>query len=61
MNKNSTFSSKDNLNGISCDVCNCVYNKNTKQCHATSIEIGPQYAVNSADTVCATFKKEGQC
>ena len=59
---------KDHLSGVTCDVCNCVYNNDTHECHAPSIEIGPQdesvsgdeHADTAADTVCATFKADTQ-
>ena len=43
------------IDGITCDVNNCTYNKGHK-CIAESVQIGPQFAVSSSDTVCSTFK-----
>ena len=43
------------IQGISCDVGNCYYNKQ-KECHATAIKVGPQFAASTADTVCDTFR-----
>ena len=48
----------DCLDGVLCDVVNCVYNKDTHQCHAHAIKVGPQYATSCNDTVCDTFKKD---
>ena len=57
---------KGHLNGVTCDVCNCVYNNDTHECHAPHIDIGPQdpavsgdeHADTTADTICGTFKAE---
>ena len=45
------------IQGIECDVHNCVYNS---QCHCTAkkIYVGPSYASCSADTICATFEPQ---
>ncbi len=46
------------IEGIKCDVKNCVYNDGQVRCHAGEIEVGPNFAVSCADTVCATFKSK---
>jgi hypothetical protein len=46
------------LNGVYCEVTNCVYNADKKLCTAKSIKVGPQFAASSADTVCDTFKPQ---
>ena len=46
----------DNKNhSIKCDVKNCQYHKDC-YCTADMIQVGPQYASSSADTVCVTFR-----
>ncbi len=54
-NKN-TCGCEKALDGIRCDVHNCVYNAAGCDCHAPEIKVGPSEAKNSAETVCATFK-----
>lgn len=48
----------DLIEGIVCDVKNCVYNDGDNCCMAGKIEVGPSYATSSSDTVCATFKQD---
>lgn len=43
---------------ICCKVENCVYHATDDCCCATQIDVGPQFACCSQDTVCATFKPE---
>jgi len=57
MEKNKT-NPVQHLNGIKCDVNNCVYNADSCHCTAKEIHVGPQFASCSSDTVCATFKPE---
>ena len=50
---------KDSLDineGIKCEVKNCVYHDGHSHCKADKIEVGPDYAISCADTVCSTFK-----
>ena len=47
---------KNHVDGVYCDVTNCVYHDGKQHCHAGSIQVGPTFAVSSADTVCATFQ-----
>ena len=55
----SSFESKKNVNkGISCDVNNCYYHDGNCYCTAEKINVGPNSAVSSADTLCATFKNK---
>lgn len=42
--------------GIKCSVENCKYNAQDHYCHAKQIEVGPQFASCSAETICATFQ-----
>lgn len=42
--------------GIVCDVKNCVYHDGEHTCRAENISIGPTYATDCTETVCATFK-----
>lgn len=41
---------------ICCNVENCVYHSGETTCTAKTIDVGPQYASTSQDTVCVTFK-----
>lgn len=43
---------------IHCKVENCVYHKAGEMCTAPHINVGPQHACSSQDTVCSTFKPE---
>ncbi len=43
-------------NHIHCDVKNCVYHDGEHTCRADEITVGPNFAISSTDTVCATFK-----
>ena len=45
------------IEGIKCDVKNCVYHDCDTYCTAGQIAVGPSYATSSSDTVCATFKE----
>lgn len=47
---------KDHLDGIHCDVTNCVYHDSKHNCSASKINVGPTYAASNSDTVCSTFK-----
>lgn len=44
------------IDGIVCDVKNCVHHDRENQCCASSISVGPSDAQSSSETVCATFK-----
>ena len=44
------------IQGVVCDVHNCVYHNKENCCMAGKIAVGPSYAKDSSDTVCATFK-----
>ena len=46
------------IQGVCCDVKNCVYHDGERRCTAKEINVGPTYASASQDTVCATFKPE---
>ena len=45
------------IEGIKCDVKNCVYHDCETNCMAGQIAVGPSFATSSSDTVCATFKE----
>lgn len=47
------------IKGISCDVVNCVYHDGESRCTAKQVSIGPTHATACTDTVCATFKMNG--
>lgn len=57
MHKNKS-TNNDYIQGIVCDVKNCVYHEPDRKCYAKQIEVGPNFAVSSADTICATFKSK---
>ncbi len=44
------------IKGVGCSVKNCVYNDGYGYCTADKINVGPGYATDCTDTVCATFK-----
>ncbi len=48
----------EHIDGISCDVTNCMYNENNNYCTAPHIKVGPNFAASKADTVCATFENK---
>ncbi len=45
---------------ICCKVENCVYHEAGEVCTAPHINVGPQHACSSQDTVCSTFKPENK-
>ena len=48
--------SQKRIEGIHCDVENCVYHDGKCECYAGEICVGPKEADSSSETVCATFK-----
>ena len=44
------------IDGIKCDVKNCVYHSGKNECCAGCISVGPHSASSSTDTACVTFK-----
>ena len=48
---------KDHIQGIKCDVRNCMYHDCETYCTANQISVGPCNATSSTETVCATFKE----
>lgn len=46
------------LDGVSCDVKTCAYNKTGKKCTANRIEVANENSTRSADTFCNTFTKK---
>ena len=48
----------EHIEGIKCDVKNCVYHDGETYCMAGTIAVGPSFATSSLDTVCATFKPQ---
>ena len=46
------------IRGIICDVKNCAYHDGDNYCTADKVAVGPSYATNCTDTVCATFKQK---
>ena len=49
--------SKAHINGICCNVKNCIHHDCDTYCTAEQIAVGPSSATCSAETVCATFKE----
>ncbi len=47
---------KTPIKGVSCNVKNCVYHDGKCDCFAGKINVGPEQAMNSSGTLCATFK-----
>ena len=58
MDKNPRPDSCKCIQGVVCDVKNCVHHDGECYCAAKEISVGPTYAISSADTVCATFKSK---
>jgi hypothetical protein len=52
----SANSSKKSISGVHCDVSNCIYNEQGCKCCADKIDVGPEHADNSSETVCSTFQ-----
>ncbi|HBE14464.1 MAG TPA: DUF1540 domain-containing protein [Clostridiales bacterium] len=46
------------IENISCNVKNCKYHNSENLCTAEKISVGPSYACNCQDTICATFKQK---
>lgn len=44
------------LNGVCCDVNNCVHNDSNSGCTASKIQVGPHSASCTNDTVCNSFQ-----
>jgi hypothetical protein len=44
------------IRGVRCEVRGCSYHDGDSFCCADRISIGPSFANNSGETVCATFK-----
>ncbi len=47
---------RDIIDGIVCDVTNCIYNEDNKNCTASQIKVGPNFAATKSDTACVTFE-----
>lgn len=45
------------LNGICCEVENCVYNNGQRCCTADSIKVKNRMAVLGEETMCETYEK----
>ena len=50
------MSNKPQMQSIGCDVKNCAYHDGVSFCTAPVINVGPNSATSSTDTVCVTFK-----
>ncbi|WMJ23940.1 DUF1540 domain-containing protein [Paludicola sp. MB14-C6] len=49
---------KPPINGICCDVENCIYNNHESGCTANTVKIGPQFATTCNDTACQSYQKQ---
>lgn len=56
-NSSKKCGTKSHINGICCNVKNCVHHDCDTYCTAEQIAVGPSSATCSAETVCATFKE----
>ncbi|MFA5562082.1 MAG: DUF1540 domain-containing protein [Eubacteriales bacterium] len=54
--KNSADRPHVHIDGIVCDVKNCMYHASHDCCTARQIKVGHQHADNSDDTSCVTFE-----
>ena len=48
------------IQGIRCNVKNCVYNDQSEYCTAKQISVGPSYATAGVDTICGTFRPKNR-
>ena len=48
------------INGITCDVRNCVFHDGDNFCTASRVTIGSAAATDSEGTRCATFEPRGE-
>ncbi len=46
------------LDGVTCTVSTCTYNGHGNVCTARKIKVGTEYAVDKAETLCATFENK---
>lgn len=46
----------DIVKGIMCSCEKCTYHSMDNRCHADNVQIGPESAHSSSETVCRTFK-----
>ncbi|MBQ7045753.1 MAG: DUF1540 domain-containing protein [Clostridia bacterium] len=46
------------IEGIKCDVVNCVHHTNDNRCDAKCIEVGFGSAEKAQETACCTFSKK---
>lgn len=51
---------KEKTARVKCDVKNCVYNTHDYLCEAGEINVGPHYAKDTSETICATFKQKNK-
>lgn len=47
----------EHIEGIKCDVKSCAFHDGDNYCCAREITVGPSYAVNLGETVCATYRR----
>jgi hypothetical protein len=47
---------KKTIDGIKCEVSNCIYHDTENHCHAGEIKVGPHSASEQSETCCDTFK-----
>ncbi len=49
---------KSCIDGICCDVENCIHNNHKAGCTANEVKVGPHFAATCNDTVCQSYKKQ---
>jgi len=49
-------SGKGKANHISCTVGTCQFHGDDNVCHAGSIKVGTEYALDKTETFCSTYK-----
>lgn len=55
------FENKENkqcIEGITCDVENCIHNNHECGCTAKNIHVGPHSAHTCSETVCESYKSQ---
>lgn len=48
------------VEGVDCEVTNCVYHHPGLKCKAGKIKVGPTFASECSETICSTFKPNSQ-
>lgn len=48
----------EHIEGIKCDVKSCAFHDGDNYCCAREITVGPGYATERKETVCATYRRK---